>query len=251
VTATRNLDLAPAAAALRGRIIAEPSLGSEERAAMFALLGAHFSGVTRVGFDRDLAEKSCALLLEDSAGILRGFSTMLAFDVEIDGRVVSAIYSGDTIVERGWWRSPALATTWLQAVWQLAPAAPGAELYWLLLTSGYRTYRFLPVFFRDFHPRVDVVTPAATQRLLDRLAGSRFGDRFDRATGIVRFDHPQVLAPGLRDVPGGRRLDPHVSYFLDRNPGYVRGDELACLTRIARDNLTAAGQRIARLATRD
>jgi hypothetical protein len=249
VTPTRPLEIVPAAA-LRGRIVPLEILSSEERDAMFGLLGAHFSGVARAVFERDLDEKSCALLLEDAAGALRGFSTMLAFEAEVEGRVVSAIYSGDTIVERGWWRSPALATTWLRAVWRLAPAHADAEVYWLLLTSGYRTYRFLPVFFRDFYPRFDAATPAPTQRLLDGLAAARFGPRFAPDAGVVRFEHPQVLTPELREVPDGRRGDPHVSFFLERNPGHIRGDELACLTRIARGNLTPAGERIARLAAR-
>ena len=26
--------------------------------------------------------------------------------------------------------------------------------------------------------------------------------------------------------------DPHVAFFLERNPGFVQGDELVCLTKI-------------------
>ena len=29
---------------------------------------------------------------------------------------------------------------------------PGAELYWFLIAKGYKTYRFLPVFFRSSIP---------------------------------------------------------------------------------------------------
>ena len=42
--------------------------------------------------------------------------------------------------------------------------------------------------------------------------------------------------------------DPHIAFFLDRNPGFVRGDELVCLTRIDDRNLTPAGRRMARPA---
>jgi hypothetical protein len=61
----------------------------------------------------------------------------------------------------------------------------------------------------------------------------------------VQLDRPQVLAGDLVDVPAGRAADPHVRFFLERNPGFVRGDELVCLTRIADDNLTRAGLRMA------
>ena len=80
--------------------------------------------------------------------------------------------SGDTIVERTWWGSPALARTWVRAVRQLAPET-SREVYWLLLTSGFRTYRFLPVFFRNFYPRYDADS-AEDRMLLDELARERF-----------------------------------------------------------------------------
>ena len=126
----------------------------------------------------------------------------------------------------------------------LTKGAATKEVYWLLLTSGFRTYRFLPVFWKDFFPRYDADGDKA---LVDALAVERFGSRYDREHGIVRFERPQVLVPELLEVPSGRTIDEHVAFFLERNPGYTRGDELVCLTRVGDDdNLTGAGRRIAR-----
>jgi hypothetical protein len=36
-----------------------------------------------------------------------------------------------------------------------------------------------------------------------------------------------------------------VAFFARRNPGHERGDELVCLARVAPDNLTALGRRLA------
>ncbi len=77
---------------------------------------------------------------------------------------------------------------------------------------------------------------------MDLLADQRFGPLCHE--GIVRFPEPQVLREGLDEVPEGRLADPHVAYFLERNPGWVRGDELICLTEIAEGNLTPAGWRM-------
>jgi len=235
-----------AAARLRGRVVARQMLDPRTRDAMFALLTAHFAGVDRVTFDRDLDEKSCAILLDDGAGVLRGFTTMLVYESRVAGAPVSVIYSGDTIVERAWWGSPVLARTWIGAALDLAGDDGPRDVYWLLLTSGFRTYRFLPVFFREFYPRFDAATPPRHAGLLERLAAERFGPQYDRAAGVVRFVRPQVLAPDLITLPEGRMPDPHVAFFLDRNPGFVRGDELVCLTRIDERNLTPAGRRMAR-----
>lgn len=237
-------DAVAAGSGLIGRLVAREELTPDTIEAMLALLSSHFTGVDDATFYADLAEKNAVILLEDLAGGLRGFSTLAVYPSQAVGRPVMVVYSGDTIVERAWWGSPVLARAWIRSVRRLVPAS--AEVYWLLLTSGFRTYRFLPVFFRAFHPSVDRETPTAERALLDAIAGERFGARYDAATGLVRLSRPQVLADQLLEVPDGRGVDPHVRYFLERNPGFVDGDELACLTRIHDENLTAAGRRMAR-----
>jgi len=237
---------APPAARLHGRVVDTRTLAASTREAMFTLLTSHFVGADRTTFERDLDEKSSAILLEDDAGHLRGFSTMVAYESHASGRSVWVVYSGDTIVERAWWGTPALARTWVRAVRQLAPVN-ARDVYWLLLTSGFRTYRFLPVFFRDFYPRYDRDT-CVEQELLSTLARERFGAQYDEESGIVRLTTPQVLAPDLIALPEGRLTDPHVAFFLARNAGFVRGDELACLALIDDSNLTPAARRMTRAA---
>ncbi len=227
---------------LTGRIVRQSVLGARERQAMFELLSAFFVGVDRDIFEEDLAGKNWVILLEDDGGQLRGFSTLLVYRSGCSP--VTLVYSGDTIVDRAWWGSSALPLTWLRAVRELTYSTNGDPVYWLLLTSGYRTYRFLPVFFRDFYPRAE--SEPAAKALLDTLASEQFGDLYDSSSGIVRFKRPQVLVPELLDVPHGRARDRHVSFFLDRNPGYVRGDELVCLTRFDDQNFTPAARRISR-----
>jgi hypothetical protein len=251
---------------LAGRTIRREDLTADQIAVMFDLLGTFFAGVTRTTFDQDLAEKSHVILLEDQEGHLRGFSTLLVYQTDVPDTNATVVYSGDTIVHRDWWGSPALAVSWLRAVRALTPSS--TPVYWLLLTSGFRTYRFLSVFWRDFYPRYDAtpvtrggrLEPDTTAQidvasgfsrtngpaLVEALARERFGDRYDASRGIVRFDRPQVLVPELLDVASGRTSDPHVAFFLERNPGFTRGDELVCVTDLGDHNLTAAGRRIAR-----
>lgn len=230
---------------LTGRCLPRAALAAASERSMFGLLRSHFLGVDRETFEADLSEKNWVILLEDQRGVLRGFSTLLVSERQALDRSVTVVYSGDTIVAREWWGSPALPMTWLRAVESIAPGCGDHDVYWLLLTSGFRTYRFLPVFFRDFVPRPGRAG-GADGALLQVLAAAQFGARFDAQTGTVRLARPQVLVPELLDVPAGRTRDRHVAFFLERNPGYVRGDELACLARLADDNLTPAGHRIAR-----
>jgi hypothetical protein len=209
---------------------------------MFTLFTTFFTGVDPATFASDLDEKSHVILLEGDDGVLHGFSTLLVYKSCVAVTATTIVYSGDTIVDREFWGSAALPTSWLAAARALTCTAD-SRVYWLLLTSGFRTYRFLPVFFREFYPR-DFNRESAD--LVTAIASERFGERYDPLTGIVRFERPQVLVPELLDVPEGRKLDEHVSFFLTRNPGYTRGDELVCLSDISDANLTAAARRIAR-----
>ena len=211
---------------------------------MFALLSTSFTGVDALTFNADLDEKSHVILLEDAGGIVRGFSTLRVYKTQVPDLDATIVYSGDTIVDRQFWGSAALPASWLTVIRALTSGAGTRDVYWLLLTSGFRTYRFLPVFFREFYPRAG--SQPASRTLVDALAHEHFGDRYDAERGVVRFPRPQVLVSALLDVPRGRILDEHVAFFLEQNPGFANGDELVCLTKISGDNLTAAGRRIAR-----
>lgn len=219
------------------------SLSPGQREEMFTLLAQHFEGVTREQFERDLTDKSHVILLHRE-NQLAGFSTMLAYESWFNGETVGVIYSGDTIVSPESWSSAILSRTWISTVNELRANTPHEKYYWLLLTSGFRTYRFLPVFWREFFPRVGPPTPGEQKQLLDHLAAERFGEEYDPHSGLVRFTRPQKLRGNLADIPEGRASNPHIAFFLKRNPDWRDGDELACLTELSPANLTPAGRRM-------
>jgi hypothetical protein len=224
------------------------SLGRADRAELFTLLDAYFEGVTEEQFARDLDEKNWVLRIRRE-GRLVGFTTLQLYDTVHVGERLNVIYSGDTIVAPEAWGSPALARGWIALVRALQATRSAERWVWLLLSSGFRTYRFLPVFWRDFSPRHDHCS-GDNDALRARVARERFGPAFDDALGVVRFAQPQRLRDTLAEVPGGRENDPHVRFFLARNPGHVAGDELVCLTTLSDDNLTKAGARMVRAGTR-
>jgi hypothetical protein len=117
----------------------------------------------------------------------------------------------------------------------------------LLISSGYKTYRFLTVFYKEFYPRYNCPTPPDIQALMDHLATQRFGADYHPELGVARFTKGATpLREGVASVTDERLRDPHVAFYIARNPGHVHGDELVCLTRIHPDNLTAAGKRLLR-----
>jgi hypothetical protein len=222
-------------------------LRPSDRAAMYALLENHFQGITWDAFETDLDRKNWVLLLKDETSHthLKGFSTLMFCQTSFSGEKIGVIYSGDTIVDPSAWSSTTLPRSWIAAINFLHQEYAENKLYWLLICSGFRTYRFLPTFWQDFYPRYDAATPDdRIGNLIASLAREYYGNSYQEDLGIVRFKHPQILRDGLIEIPTGRQRNPHIQFFEKKNPGYRLGDELVCLTQIRYDNLTGAGQRM-------
>jgi len=220
-----------------------------DRREMYALLRTYFSGTTRARFEADLREKERVILLRDAAnGRIQGFSTFMRIERGIDGKNVVAFFSGDTIVDREFWGETLLSRLWSQTIVteadRIQAARPDTAVYWFLICSGYRTWRFLPVFFREFHPNPEAPTPPHVRRLIDALGAARFGDEYLADAGVVRFRHATPLRRGIADITDERLRDPRVAFFARMNPGHADGDELACLCPLSRANLTRAGLRM-------
>jgi hypothetical protein len=234
---------------LAGSVVPCARLTTNERNAMYALLRTYFSGTDRRRFNADLREKDAVILLRDAhSDCLQGFSTFMRMDACIDQQEVVAFFSGDTIVDREYWGETLLSRIWGRTIFaqadRIVAERPGARVYWFLICSGYKTWRFLPLFFREFYPNADVPTPAWIKRVVDALGTRKFGDQYLPGPGIVRFRSAAPLRRGVADLTEGRLRDPRVAFFARMNPGHAEGDELACLAELSRANLTRAAHRM-------
>jgi hypothetical protein len=230
---------------MKSQLIHIHNLSSKDIESMYFLLGNHFEGVKQDVFEADLNNKNWVILLHDeNTHQLKGFSTLLMYDLEFEGEKLSIVYSGDTIVDPSAWSSSALSRSWISSVKQLRREYAQGKLYWLLISSGYRTYRFLPIFWREFYPRYDAATPSHISGLMEFVCRDRFADYYDSHVGVVRFPHPHQLGNCLKGIPKERLQDSHIQFFALRNPNHEQGDELVCLTEICEENLTSAGKRM-------
>lgn len=211
----------------------QPSdLSAEIREEMYSLFRTHFQA-QREGFESELNSKERVLLVRDPSG-LQAFSTLTVFRPQQGVRV---LFSGDTLVSPRARIGHHLPSLWADYVFRQLPPDDDKS-YWLLLCSGYRTYRILPTFYRTWAP--DCVD-AELLELRDRWSKELFGERYHN--GIVT---PRWATPLHEPEPPYRlRTDPHVDFFLRHNPGYGVGHELSCLVSLEKRNLTPAGLRLA------
>jgi|YNPNPStandDraft_1061719.scaffolds.fasta_scaffold09214_6 hypothetical protein len=217
---------------LTGTLRPVSSLTEGDKARMYDIMVRHYAGVDREVFLRDMSEKDGVILLLSEDGAIQGFSTYLFMRTAYQGDPIAALFSGDTIIEKDSWGSPALFRAFGKLLYEFMTENRGAKTYWFLITKGFRTYLLLPLFFRRFYPRHDAETPPYEKGLIEHLANLKYNGFFDSDRGIITAAS-YYLKDDLAEIPAARLKDPHVAFFLRRNPGYVRGEELACVCEIS------------------
>jgi hypothetical protein len=210
---------------------------------MYSLFSAYYTETSPERFAADLAAKDYIIRLT-SGGSLCGFSTLALVEFSAGDAGRRAIYSGDTIIDRRHWGEQALASAFCRFAGAVKAADPGTPLYWFLITKGHRTYRYLGAFSREYYPHPARPTPPLAAECIDVLARGSFGDAWKPAAGVVRFERSQGQLRAEWTAPRpALAARPDVRFFLERNPGHARGDELCCLTELAAANLRSHARR--------
>lgn len=216
------------------RWIHPDALSEAEKTEMFRLMAAHYDGLTNENFRKDLADKDEVILLVHEGRII-GFSTQKIMEAE----GVRAVFSGDTIIDRAHWGTQQLSRAFAARYFD----HPQGPLYWFLTSKGFKTYKYLPTFFKEFYPRRDTETPPRIKSLLDALASAVYPDEYRKNTGIIVPAHDRDrLNRELVDL-SERPNDPDYRFFVEKNPGFAQGHDLACITKLTRDNLRRGAER--------
>jgi hypothetical protein len=220
------------------------ALNPAEQEALFGLHARFFSNLQKSFFLRDLAEKDY-IIISKNEGQPVAFSTIKLHDELIDNRRVIFIFSGDTIVHPMYWQSNILIPAFAAFLGYMLRQNPAAAIYWYLISKGFRTYLLLPGFFYEFYPHPQLSIPPAQKALLDYISRKRFGRHYDEERGIISYGGKRdYLANELNGIPAAKAQNKWVRFFLEKNPCYTQGDELACLTPIEPGNIKPLGSKL-------
>lgn len=213
-------------------------LCSQTRSQMFELFARSYDNSDRLRFEADLNAKTAAFVMRDPSRVVRGFSTLDLSVQAISEQTYHVLFSGDTIIDPGFWGRNDFALRWIEWAGIYAASRPDIPLVWFLIVKGHRTFRYMPTFARSFFPSPDSPVPARAKELRDHLARQRFGDDYDPETGVVTYTEPRdFLSSDLAFVSESQKRRRDVDFFLKMNPGYHRGNELACLCHLTPHNL--------------
>lgn len=210
----------------------------QEKEAFYRLLCHEFIGVSWDDFMRDFREKDAVMILrkEHSEGEIVGWSTLMVLTLTVPGREVRGIFSGDTAVLPEYRNSTGLGVELSRYFMQVYRQFPLHNVYYILISKGWRTYKIMPFFFKEFSPRYDRPTSADDKAIMDAFGQKKYPHHYQSATGVVTFSPQRVRPESIDALPA--KMDAHTQFFLRSNPGYLEGHELVCVARIAPDNFT-------------
>lgn len=229
---------------LRAEIIPVQELSSGLIDRLYLLYDHSYDGADGERFYADLREKHWIILLLDSSNQRPvGFSTQMLVRVIVHGQSIRALFSGDTIIHPDYWGSQELVRAWCRFAGRLKANLGNLPLFWFLISKGYRTYLYLSCFFRAFHPRYDVQTPAFEAQLIRGLGMMKYPNEFNPCTGVVEHGGRHDRLKSELDSTEKHLHNPHVEHFVRRNPYYWKGDELVCVAEIAPHNMRSIAKR--------
>lgn len=228
----------------RASVTTPGALSDRQRDRMYTIMCDHFLGIERATFDRDLAEKDWVVHMDDDLGELQGFTTLKLLRHREGDRTYLGFYSGDTVLAPEFLSDSQWLGTWSRFVFAEAARHPDARSYWVLLTATHRTYRIMTSSFKVAYP--DPCRPGTDdeRRLLDAFVRQKFPDEYDAAAGVVVPAHPTPYRHAEEVEAAGGGHNRYNQFFRERNPGYLRGNFLCCLTEIAPENTTPLGRRV-------
>jgi hypothetical protein len=205
---------------------------------MFRLMEKHYSNMFWNDFIGDLSEKHWVILLLTPENELVGFSTQLLLipegNQEFENCVV--LFSGDTIISHEYWGSIALPVAFLQLVSMIRKNHPGKLIYWMLISKGLRTYKFLSVFLKEYYPCHFAPIPPFIANLMQVMGKKKFGENYNPEKGIIEAHaKSQYLKESFQ--PETKKNNRIADFFYKCNPGFNKGDELLCMAEISERNL--------------
>jgi len=184
-------------------------------------------------FTRDLKKKIGAILVKrvDDDAIV-GFTTIGIVEKEIDRKKCTAIFSGDTVIEKEYWGLPNLQTAFLTFLIKTRIQHPFANLYWFLISKGYKTYLLMANNFTDnYYPRCGAKEDEKRKAVVRAFSNHLFAGFYDERSGLLKFgDSYQRLKDNIAEITDElRQKYPKIAFFEEMNPTWKEGTELPCI----------------------
>lgn len=219
---------------LEARTIPLEMLSEKQINEMFNVYHKYYASVTKEVFVSDLSNKNHVIVLTDKIdGEIKGFSTILDYHFNLEGKRVKGVFSGDTIIEKEYWGGSALQMAFIMYMFKEKLKRPFSPLYWFLISKGYKTYLLMANNFVEHYPRFEEQTPTEKKSIMDKFASELYPENYDPTSGLIRFegihDH---LKDDVAPITDEMKIqNERIKFFSETNNSWEVGTELVCLAR--------------------
>jgi hypothetical protein len=198
---------------------------------MYFLMNENYNKVSESNFYSDLNKKDWVGLITNESGKIQGFTTFAINPAGSGTKSYNILFSGDTILAPEHWGSQVMMQGWCNSVGRFIAGDPDKLWYWYLLSKGHRTYMYLPLFFQHYFPAIN---PGEEYSQLTKVANEVSIKLFDKywipEDGVIRFDQSLgELKPELTEATYQKKGSDFVKFFIEKNPGFFKGEELVCI----------------------
>jgi len=220
---------------LKAQTISIEKLPSSTIDDLFSLYSKYYEGINYIQFSKDLSQKKKIIIIRNSDNQLAGFSTLTTFTIKSGTKRIKCIYSGDTVIEKKYWGTSALTIEFLKNIIIEKMKSPFTQVWWFLISKGYKTYLLMANNFHEYYPCYNKETPIHKKTLIRDLCEIIYPGHLDEQKGLLYFekDHDKLkeyVAPITETMC---KENPKINYFQLRNPHWSNGDELACIGKVS------------------
>lgn len=230
---------------LQSDLLPIKDLSDKLKKELFDLYYKYFENVSPEIFFEHISHKDDIILLKDSEeNIIRGFSTLKKMVFPFKDKKLPIVFTGDTIIHHKFWGYQELVRRYNIYCGEFASKFPEKGVFWFLITKGYKTYRYLPVFTKKYYPSYKEETPKYKKELIDAIANHLYPKQYDPDTYLISFkDKIGNLRQGIGDITDHRLKNPDVKFFHKLNPTHIEGTELCSIAEMNEKNLRSVAKK--------
>lgn len=202
----------------------------DECLGMYELFKVYYQNTPFEQFLEDFSNKTGAHIAKRKTdGKVVGFSTGVARTIEVDGKPVRILFSGDTVMAKEYWGHSAFPQSFFRWLLSERLRHPTLPMYWFLISMGYRTYLILANNFYKYYPNIYGDDPHL-KNVAFTAADNIFPGALNRETGLLDFGEDAcTLSDFVTPITDKERAVPKIAFFESRNPSWHKGDEMACV----------------------
>jgi len=222
---------------LINQIIPIGEVSQSQKLRMYNLYSENYNHTSKELFFSDLANKQFVIMVFDESHEIQGFSTAGINPKNCGTQNYNILFSGDTIISPEHWGTQELLKGFMTLVGKLLASDKEKEWYWFLISKGHRTYMYLALFFKAYYPHVKKTDPKL-KHILNEVASKMFPESWLPEKDLIVFPEKMgELTPELAKGSFNKTHNKHVAFFLEKNPHFYRGEELACITSLSFENI--------------